>query len=125
MIPPHARVCARLLRLLGGVTVDLPPIEDRGRHHGHDEHTADGGCRLGSGYCLRACAQGACPYANICEQCPSFRTDTSHLAVLAAQRVDVEALAADAEARGWISEAERHRNLMARLDALLAGEAVG
>ena len=40
--------------------------------------------------------------------------------MLAAQRVDAEALAADAEARGWIDEADRHRRLIARLDALLA-----
>ena len=57
--------------------------------------------RLAGGYCLRAPAQGACPYANICEHCPNFRTDTTHLVVLAAQRVDAQALAADAAARGW------------------------
>ena len=34
--------------------------------------------------------------------------------------VDAEALAADAESRGWIDEAERHRRLITRLDALLA-----
>jgi len=81
--------------------------------------------RLAGGYCLRAPAQGACPYANICEHCPSFRTDAAHLTVLGAQRVDTEALVADAEARGWIDEAERHRRLMARLDALLASDAAG
>jgi hypothetical protein len=75
--------------------------------------------RLAGGYCLRAAAQGPCPYANICEHCPSFRADAIHLPVLAAQRVDAEALAADAEARGWVTEAERHRRLIARLDALL------
>ena len=80
--------------------------------------------RLAGGYCLRAPAQGACPYANICEHCPSFRTDAASVSVLAAQRVDAEALAQDAEARGWIEEAERHRRLITRLDALLAeGEA--
>ena len=78
--------------------------------------------RLAGGYCLRAPAQGACPYANICEHCPSFRTDAASVSVLAAQRVDAEALAQDAEARGWIEEADRHRRLIARLDALL-GEA--
>jgi hypothetical protein len=77
--------------------------------------------RLAGGYCLRAPAQGACPYANICEHCPSFRTDAAHLAVLAAQRVDADALAADAAARGWTDEAERHRKLVARLDTLIAG----
>lgn len=76
--------------------------------------------RLAGGYCLRAPAQGACPYANICEHCPSFRTDAASVSVLAAQRVDAEALAVDAEARGWIDEAQRHRRLIARLDALLA-----
>ena len=64
--------------------------------------------------------QGACPYANVCEHCPSFRTDSTHLPVLAAQRLDAQALAADAEARGWIEEADRHRRLIDRLDAVLA-----
>ena len=76
--------------------------------------------RLAGGYCLRAPAQGACPYANICEHCPSFRTDAASQAVLAAQRVDAQALAADADARGWGDEADRHRRLVARLDALIA-----
>ena len=75
--------------------------------------------RLAGGFCLRAPAQGACPYANICEHCPNFRTDSSYLPVLATQRLDAEALARDAEARGWISEAERHRQLIARLDAVI------
>lgn len=96
--------------------------------------TATGGCdhddgwqdapaikaRLAGGHCLRAPAQGACPYANICEHCPNFRTDTTNLGVLAAQRVDTQALAADAERRGWIDEADRHHRLLARLDALMA-----
>lgn len=75
--------------------------------------------RLAGGYCLRAPAQGACPYANICEHCPSFHTDSTHLGVLAAQRIDAQALAADAESRGWIEEADRHRKLVARLDTLI------
>jgi hypothetical protein len=76
--------------------------------------------RLAGGYCIRAPAQGACPYANICEHCPSFRTDAASVSVLAAQRIDAAALAQDAEARGWIEEADRHRRLIARLDALMA-----
>jgi hypothetical protein len=56
--------------------------------------------RLAGGYCLRAEAQGASPYANICEHCPGFRADPSHLAVLAAQRVDARALAAPTLAAG-------------------------
>jgi hypothetical protein len=79
--------------------------------------------RLAGGYCLRAPAQGSCPYANICEHCPSFHTDSTHLGVLAAQRVDAKALAADAEKRGWIDEADRHRHLIARLDTLIAQSA--
>lgn len=81
--------------------------------------------RLAGGFCLRAPAQGACPYANICEHCPNFRTDASYLPVLAAQRLDAAALAADAEARGWIPEADRHRRLVARLDAIMAEAQAG
>jgi integrase len=76
--------------------------------------------RLAGGFCLRAPAQGACTYANICEHCPSFHADASSLPILAAQRVDAAALAEDAEARGWVTEAERHRNLIARLDTLIS-----
>lgn len=76
--------------------------------------------RLAGGHCLRAPAQGSCPYANICEHCPNFGTDTASLPILAAQRVDTEALAADAERRGWIDEAERHHRLLERLDHLIA-----
>jgi hypothetical protein len=76
--------------------------------------------RLAGGYCLRAPAQGSCPYANICEHCPNFRTDAASVSILSAQRTDAEALAADAESRGWIDEAERHRRLITRLDTLLA-----
>lgn len=75
--------------------------------------------RLAGGFCMRAPAQGSCPYANICEYCPSFRTDATYLPVLAAQRVDAETLATDAQARGWIDEADRHRRLLTRLDALI------
>ena len=81
--------------------------------------------RLAGGFCLRAPAQGACSYANICEHCPSFRADPSSLPILAAQRVDAEALARDAQERGWIDEAERHRKLIARLDALIADTEAG
>ena len=81
--------------------------------------------RLACGYCVRSQAQGACAYANICEHCPSFRTDASHLAVLSAQRVDAEALLADAEKRGWIAEADRHRRLIERLDLHMARAQAG
>ena len=76
--------------------------------------------RLAGGYCLRTAAQGSCAYANICEHCPSFRTDAAFLPVLAAQRADAEKLLADAEARGWGEEAARHRRLLGRLDQRMA-----
>jgi integrase len=57
-------------------------------------------------------------YAHL--HCPSFHTNSTHLGVLAAQRVDAQDLAADAEQRGWIDEADRHRKLISRLDALIA-----
>ena len=75
--------------------------------------------RMAGGFCLRVPAQGSCVYANICEHCPSYRAEPSFLPILAAQRLDAEALADDAEKRGWINEAGRHRNLIARLDALI------
>ena len=40
--------------------------------------------------------------------------------MLSAQRVDAAALAEDAESRGWVDEADRHRQLVKRLDALFA-----
>jgi integrase len=76
--------------------------------------------RLAGGYCLRTPAQGACPYANICEHCPNFRSERTFWPILATQRADTEALAADAESRGWADEAARHRRLIERLDRLLA-----
>jgi hypothetical protein len=76
--------------------------------------------RVAHGYCSRHESQGACPYANICEHCPSYRSEPSSLPILAAQRVDAAALARDAEQRGWIEEADRHHKLIARLDTLIA-----
>lgn len=97
------RTALPLVDVTGGDWKDAPVIKSR----------------LAGGYCLRAPAQGSCPYANICEHCPSFHTDSTHLGVLAAQRVDAQALAADAQSRGWIDEADRHHALIARLDALI------
>lgn len=99
------------------------PTEPPGAHPGLpliDENWKQGpGIKtsLANGFCVRAHAQGPCAYANICEHCPNFRTDTAHLPVLVAQRADAETLAVDAEARGWDSEVERHRRLIQRLDA--------
>jgi integrase len=76
--------------------------------------------RLGGGYCVRTLAQGSCAYTNICEHCPNFRSDATFLPTLLTQRIDTEALIADAEARGWGEEAARHRRLIERLDKLIA-----
>jgi hypothetical protein len=76
--------------------------------------------RLGNGYCVRAPAQGACTYANICEHCPSFHTNPTSIPMLTTQRADTEKLITDAQQRGWTSEVERHQALLTRLDALLA-----
>ena len=59
------------------------------------------------------------PLVNICEHCPNFRAEATFLPVLQLQRADTEALAADAAARGWDSEAARHRKLAERLDLLI------
>ena len=81
--------------------------------------------RLAGGYCLRAQAQGPCAYANICEHCPNFRTDPTYWPVLAAQRVDAERLLFDAQDRGWVAEADRHRRLIERIDLHMARAQAG
>lgn len=81
--------------------------------------------RLAGGYCLRSVAQGPCAYANVCEHCPNFRSDAGFLAVLGAQRVDADELAADAEKRGWGEEAARHRRLVERIELLMARSQAG
>jgi hypothetical protein len=101
-----------------GATRQLPLVAITGGKDWKDTPTIKS--RLAGGFCLRGPAQGACAYANICEHCPNFRTDAGFLAVLSTQRVDAAALAADAQARGWDTEADRHRRLADRLDQLIA-----
>lgn len=76
--------------------------------------------RSGSGYCLRTLQQGACPYANICEGCPSLRVDVTFLPALSSQLTDTKVLLGDAETRGWDTEAARHRRLVGRLEDLVS-----
>lgn len=76
--------------------------------------------RMAGGYCVRTLAQGVCPYTNICEHCPNYRTDATFLPTLLTQRADAASLAADADTRGWGDEAARHRRLIERLDAVIA-----
>ena len=106
---PEGRTALPLAGITNGGWKDSPVIKSR----------------LAGGFCLRAPAQGACACANICEHCPNFRTDATYLPVLAAQRTDAQALAEDAEARGWITEATRHRDLLARLDTLISKAQAG
>jgi len=100
-----------------GVGTPLPLVQITGSANWKDTATIKS--RLAGGFCLRAPAQGSCAYANICEHCPNFRTDSGYLAVLGTQRADTLALAADAESRGWGAEATRHRQLADRLDQLM------
>ncbi len=108
--PPAGRITLPLADITGGADWKNTPLVKS---------------RLAGGICLRAPAQGACTYANICEHCPSFRTEATFLPVLAAQRADAAALAEDAEKRGWITEAQRHQALIARLDALISQAQAG
>ncbi|SRR6266496_1326884 len=81
--------------------------------------------RLAGGYCLRAEAQGASPYANICEHCPGFRADPATWpssppsASTPGPGPPTPTLAAGA------SERDRHRRLAERLDALIAQAQAG
>ncbi|MGO9976688.1 MAG: hypothetical protein ACLP01_28560 [Solirubrobacteraceae bacterium] len=74
--------------------------------------------RMACGCCLRSAPQGVCAYGNICEHCPGYRSEPALLAVLSARRVDGQALAEDAQRRGWNDEARRHTALVDRLDAI-------
>jgi hypothetical protein len=102
---------------LPGGAVPLPTAEITGTGDWRDAPLIK--ARLAGGYCVRTAAQGACPYTNVCEHCPNFRTDAAFLPVLSAQLKDAELLANDAEQRGWGEEAERHRRLIARLEKLI------
>lgn len=64
--------------------------------------------RVAHGYCSRHPAAGACPYANICEQCDNFATAPEFAPALDSQVADIRALREDAAARGWDSEVARH-----------------
>ncbi len=60
----------------GPTTKNLPLTDITGGGDWKDTPTIKS--RLAGGFCLRAPAQGACVYANICEHCPNFRTDTTY-----------------------------------------------
>jgi integrase len=75
--------------------------------------------RVAHGYCSRHEAQGACPYANICETCDNYTPAPEFATALTDQLTDVQALQVDAEHRGWASEAERHATVSAALQGHL------
>jgi integrase len=76
--------------------------------------------RLGAGTCSRHLAAGACPYANVCETCDNFLPRPEDADALHRQLADVEALRADAGARGWDGEVARHDRVAQALDDHLA-----
>ncbi|MFI5284369.1 MAG: tyrosine-type recombinase/integrase [Candidatus Dormibacterales bacterium] len=71
--------------------------------------------RVAHGYCARELVAEACPYANICEQCDNYVPAAEFATVLQDQLGDVRLLKADAEARGWDSEADRHGRVITAL----------
>jgi integrase len=64
--------------------------------------------RVAHGYCALPAEAGACPYANICEQCDNFMPAPEFAPVLHAQLADIRTLRDDAEQRGWTDETARH-----------------
>lgn len=112
----YERALTQAKQRLGPVLPDAPTSEPHGNWREQPLIKA----RLAGGYCIRTAAQGVCAYTNICEHCPNYRSEPAMLAVLSAQRVDAQALADDAERRGWNDEARRHTLLIDRLDAIIA-----
>jgi integrase len=72
--------------------------------------------RVAHGYCSRDLVAEACPYANICETCPSYVTTPEFLPAIAAQITDVRTLRDDAAERGWDSEVARHDRVIDSLE---------
>lgn len=72
--------------------------------------------RVAHGYCSRNLVAEACPYANICETCPSYTTAPEFLPAIAAQLADVRSLRDDAADRGWDSEVARHNRVIDSLE---------
>ena len=72
--------------------------------------------RVAHGFCSRDPIAGACPYANICEQCDNFVPDPEAADTLTIQRDDIRTLEQDATTRGWTNEAARHHRTADTLD---------
>ncbi|GAA3300082.1 hypothetical protein GCM10017709_08180 [Glutamicibacter nicotianae] len=95
----------------------LLPVSDVSA--GSWQETATIKSRLAGGHGLRSPTQQACQYANICEHCPSSRTEDTNLPVLEAPRKDAMILTLDARRRGWDSVVQRHETLVAQLDLII------
>lgn len=68
--------------------------------------------RVAHGLCSRDPAAGACPYANICEQCDNFTPAPEFAPVLQAQLDDIRVLRDDAAERHWTDEVARHERVI-------------
>ena len=77
----------------------------------------------GRRFCSRKLTAGACPYANICEQCDTYVPDPAPSEVLTGQLDDIRAVALDAEQHGWGTEAARHHHVEAALEQHLTNVA--
>jgi integrase len=75
--------------------------------------------RVAHGYCSRHLTAGACPYANICEQCDNFVPTPEFIPVIEHQLADVHALRDDAAQRQWDAEVARHERVIQSLQAHL------
>lgn len=75
--------------------------------------------RVATGFCSRHLAGEACPYANVCETCDNFVPAPQFVAALRSQLADIREPQADASARGWTSEVERHGRVIESLEGHL------
>ena len=72
--------------------------------------------RVAHGFCALPAEAGACPYANICEQCDNFMPAPEFAPILQAQLDDVRVLRDDADGRGWTDETARHERVITTLE---------
>jgi hypothetical protein len=70
------------------------------------------------GHCLRLPQEGPCE-CDLYLTCPKFLTTTNYAPRLRERLCVEQQLAADAEARGWPREVERHQRTTERIHALL------
>ncbi len=72
--------------------------------------------RVAHGYCSRDLVAEACPYANICENCPNFTTTPDFLPAITTQLADLRSLRDDAAERGWGGEVARQERVIHSLE---------